>query len=118
RTLGAGTTSQRDDPLASLLDIAHRMAGAAHFEYDAVTYVVGRQIASRYGYGPDYYGSDSYGSGYYGAPYRFRFGLSFGSPYSDPFCYDPFWGWSAACSPFGYGYGFGYSAFYFNRPYG
>jgi uncharacterized protein DUF4384 len=114
RTLGAGTTEQRDDPLASLLDIARRMVGEAHFEYDAATYVVGRQIASRYGYGSDNYGAGYYGYGY---PYRFGVGLSFGYPYGygyDPFCYDPFWGFSAACSPYGYGY----SAFSFNRPYG
>src|SRR6266568_2370125 len=113
RTLGAGNSELRDDPLAGLLDIARRMAGETHFEYDAATYVVGREIASRYGYGSDYYGAGYYGYGY---PYRFRLGLSFGYPYGygyDPFCYDPFWGWSAACS----GFGFGYSAFYFNRPY-
>jgi len=118
RSLGAGTTEQHGDALASLLDIAQRMAGEAHFEYDAATYVVGRQIASRYGYGSDYYGSDYYGYGY---PSRFGIGLSFGYPgyYGwgyDPFCYDPFWGWSC-----GSRFGFGYSAFYgspfYYRPY-
>jgi hypothetical protein len=109
RALGAGDV--RNDPLAGLLDIARRMAGEARFEYDVATYVVGRQIASHYGYGSGYYGSGYYGYGY---PSRFRFGLSFGTPYGyDPFCYDPFWGYSAACSRFG----FGYSAFSFGRPY-
>jgi hypothetical protein len=111
-----GGTSLRDDPLAGLLDIVQRMAGETHFEYDAVTYSVGRYVASRYGYGG--YGYGGYGYGY---PYRYRFGLSFGYPYRfgyydpfyDPFCYDPFWSWSASC----YGYGFGYSGFYYNRPY-
>jgi uncharacterized membrane protein YgcG len=110
RALGASDV--RSDPLAGLLDIARRMAGETRFEYDAATYVVGGRIASHYGYGPDYYGAGYYGYGY---PYRFRFGLSFGTPYGyDPFCYDPFWGWSPGCSPFG----FGYSAYYFGRPYG
>ena len=113
RALGA--TDVRNDPLAGLLDIARRMAGETRFEYDAVTYVVGGRIASHYGYGPDHYGAGYYGYGY---PYRFRFGLSFGTPYGyDPFCYDPFWswspGWGGGCSPFG----FGYSAYSFGRPY-
>jgi hypothetical protein len=105
RALGA--TDLRNDPLAGLLDIARRMAGDTRFEYDAASYVVGGQIASRYGYG----------SGYgYGYPSRFILGLSFGSPYGygyDPFCYDPWWGWSAACSRFG----FGSSGYYYSRPY-
>jgi hypothetical protein len=107
-----GTTDLRNDPLAGLLDIARRMAGEAHFEYDVATYVVGNEIASHYGYGSRYYGS-----GYYGYPSRFGVGLSFGYPgYSswgyDPFCYDPFWGWNC-----GYRYGFGSSAYYFGRAY-
>ena len=116
RALGGGTTELRDDPLAGLLDIARRMAGEAHFEYDAVTYVVGGEIASNYGSG--YYGAGYYGSGSYGYGHRSRFGvgLSFGYPgYPwgyDPFCYDPFWGWSCG-SRFG---GFGYSSYYFGRP--
>ena len=106
RALGGGATDLRDDPLAGLLEIARRMAGETRFEYDAATYVVGRQIALRYGYGSGYYG--------YGDPYRFGFGLSFGYPWGyDPYCFDPFWGWRCS-SRFG---GFGYSAFYFGRPY-
>ncbi|HEX9610807.1 MAG TPA: DUF4384 domain-containing protein [Gemmatimonadales bacterium] len=110
-----GGTSLRDDPLAGLLDLVQRMAGeGARFEYDVASYVVGRQIASRHGYGHSY-----------GHRYGVRFGLSFGSPYGygyyydpfyDPFCYDPFWGWSglrSACYP----YRFGYSSIYFGRPY-
>ncbi|HEV8263579.1 MAG TPA: DUF4384 domain-containing protein [Gemmatimonadales bacterium] len=119
RALGAGNTSLKDDPLAGLVDIVQRMAGETRFEYDAATYIVGRQIASRYGYG-SYYG--------YGYPYRFRFGLSFGYPYRygyfndpfyDPFCYDPFWSWTGSCYfPYApYAYGFGYSGFYYSRPY-
>lgn len=113
RAFGGGTTQLRDDPLAGLLDIARRMAGETHFEYDAATYVVEGRIAS-------HYGSGYYGSGYYGYGHRSRFGvgLSFGYPgyYPwgyDPFCYDPFWGWSCG-SRFG---GFGYSSYYFGRPY-
>ncbi|MEX2156728.1 MAG: DUF4384 domain-containing protein [Gemmatimonadales bacterium] len=120
-----GGPSLKDDPLAGLLDIVRRMAGETRFEYDAATYVVGppRQIAARYGHGSGY----GYG---YGSPYRFRLGLSFGYPYRygyvydpfyDPFCYDPFWGWSARCYgygyQYGYGFGFGYS-FYRPRPFG
>ena len=108
-------TDIRNDPLAGLLDIARRMAGEAHFEYDAATYVVGGDIASHYGYGSDYYGSGYYG---YGHSSRFGVGLSFGYPgYSpwgyDPFCYDPFWGWRCG-SRFG---AFGYSSYGFGRPY-
>jgi hypothetical protein len=102
RALGA--TDLRDDPLAGLLDIARRMTGETRFEYDAATYVVGGQIASRDGYRG------------YGYPYRFGVGLSFGYPWGggyDPFCYDPFWGWRCG-SRFG---GFGYSAYYFGGPY-
>jgi len=109
RALGAADV--RSDPLAGLLDIARRMAGETRFEYDAATYVVGGRMASHHGYGSDYYGAGYHGYGY---PYRFRFGLSFGTPYGyDPFCYDPFWGWSPACSRFG----FGYSSFNYGRPY-
>jgi hypothetical protein len=110
-----GGTSLRDDPLAGLLDLVRHMAGeGARFEYDVASYVVGRQIASSYGYGHSY-----------GRRYGVRFGLSFGYPYRygyyydpfyDPFCYDPFWrwsGWSSACNA----YGFGYSSLYFGRPY-
>jgi hypothetical protein len=110
-----GGTSLRDDPLAGLLDLVRRMAGeGARFEYDVASYVVGRQIASGYGYGHSY-----------GHRYGFRFGLSFGYPYRygyyydpfyDPFCYDPFWGWSglrSGCYPSR----FGYSSIYFGRPY-
>lgn len=121
RSLGAG--SVKDDQLAGLLDIVRRMSGERRFEYDAATYVIGNEIA-RYGYG------HGYGYGYS----RYRLGLSFGYPYRfgyydsfyDPFCYDPFWSWSARCygSGFGlgYGYGYGYSfyrprAYGFNRPY-
>jgi len=105
-------TDVRNDAVAGLLDIARRMAGEAHFEYDVATYIVGNEIASSYG-------SGYYGSGYYGYGYRSRFGvgLSFGYPsyYGwgyDPFCYDPFWSWNC-----GYRYGFGYSSYYFGRPY-
>ena len=106
RALGA--TDLNDDPLAGLLDIARRMAGdSSRFEYDAVSYAVGEQIASRY----------RYGSGYgYGYGSHFGVGLSFGYPYGygyDPFCYDPWWGWSFGCSR----YAFGYSGYYYGRPY-
>ena len=98
RSLAAGTVSA--DPLAGLFDIVRRMSSERRFEYDAATYVVGRQIAGHYGH-------DGYGYGYHS---RFRLGLSFGYPYRDPFCYDAFWGWSASCyygyrSRFGFGFG-------------
>ncbi len=115
RALG-GPNSVKDDPLAGLLDIVHRMAGATRFEYDAATYVVSPRQVAHYGYG---YGSD-YGYGY---PSRFRLRLSLGVPYRygfydpfyNPFCYDPFWGWRSSCYGFGYGYTFGYSYRYY-RP--
>lgn len=108
RALGRGTVN--DDPLAGLLDIVRGMSGETAFEYDAVTYVVSRDIAAnRHGYG--------------GYP---RFGLRLGygyDPFYDPFCYDAFWSWSARCYGsrygFGYGgfgYGFGYT-YYPRRPY-
>ncbi|HEV8380537.1 MAG TPA: DUF4384 domain-containing protein [Gemmatimonadales bacterium] len=114
RSLGAG--SVQDDPLAGLLDIVRRMSGENRFEYDAATYVVSNQIAG-YGYG--------HGYGYS----RYRLGLSFGYPYRfgyydpfyDPFCYDPFWSWSARCYGsryglgYGYGYGFGFGYTYYPR---
>ena len=117
RSLGPTSEDQRSDPLASLLDVARRMAGESHFEYDVATYVVGDQIASRYGYGSDYYGYDSYGFGSYGFghPYRYGFGVGFGYPWGyDPFCYDPFWGWSCGARFGGFGY---YSPYYYGRPY-
>ena len=116
RTLSAGTV--KDDPLVVLLDIVRAMAGDAHFEYDAVSYVVTGQIAARHGFG--------YGG--WGYPYRHRFGLSFGypyrygyySPFYDPFCYDSFWG---SCSGFGFRYAYSYYRPYrytlgYNRPFG
>lgn len=112
RSLGPTSEDQRNDPLASLLDVARRMAGDSHFEYDVATYVVGEQIASRYGYGSDYDGYGSYG---FGHPYRFGFGVGFGYPWGyDPFCYDPFWGWSCGARFGGFGY---YSPYYYGRPY-
>jgi hypothetical protein len=112
RALGPTSEDQRNDPLASLLDVARRMAGDTHFEYDVATYVVGEQIASRYGYGSDYDGYGSYG---FGHPYRFGFGVGFGYPWGyDPFCYDPFWAWSCGARFGGFGY---YSPYYYGRPY-
>jgi uncharacterized protein DUF4384 len=106
RALGAPSGAVRDDPLARLLDIVQKMSGdstgGSRFDYDYATYVVtSRDIASRYGYG-------------------WRHGLY--QPFYDPFCADPFYGWSASCYMFGfgvgfrggYGYGFGYPIY---RPY-
>jgi len=50
-----------------------------------------RAIASRYGYGGGYY--PHFGVGYY-------------NPFFDPFCADPFYGWSASCYTFGVGWGY------------
>jgi hypothetical protein len=112
RSLGPTSEDQRSDPLAGLLDVARRMAGDSHFEYDVATYVVGDQIASRYGYGSDYDGYGSYG---FGHPYSYSFGVGFGYPWGyDPFCYDPFWGWSCGARFGGFGY---YSPYYYGRSY-
>ena len=105
RALGGPTL--KDDPLAGLLDIVQRMAGATRFDYDAVTYVVSNQIASRYGYGSRFHLGVSFG-------YPYRYGYD---PFYDPFCYDPFWGWGSSARCYGYGYGFGVS-FYRPRPFG
>ena len=109
RSLGQG--SVKDDPLAGLLDIVRKMSGQDPFEYDAANYIVGGGIAARYGYG--------YGSGY-GYPTHVRIGVSFGhrfgypyDPFYDPFCFDPFWSWSARC--YGSGFGFGYGVY--DRPF-
>ena len=112
-----GPTEQRDDPQAALLDIARRMAGDSHFEYDVATYVVGDRIASRNWYGSDYYGYGSYGFGY---PHRYSFGVGFGYPWGyDPFCYDPFWGSSCGARFGGFGYysPYYYSPYYYGRTY-
>jgi hypothetical protein len=117
RSLGPTSEDQRSDPLATLLDVARRMAGDSHFEYDVATYVVGDRIASRYGYGSDDYGFGSYG---FGHPYRYSFGVGFGYPWGyDPFCYDPFWGWSCGARFGGFGYysPYSYSRYYYARPY-
>jgi uncharacterized protein DUF4384 len=100
RALGGPSAGVKDDPLARLLDIVHQMAGdsAARFDYDYATYVVTlRGIASRNGYG--------WGYGLY-------------HPFYDPFCYDPFYAWSASCYTFGVGMGFrgGYGGFGFGFP--
>ncbi len=97
RALGGPSATVQDDPLAHLLDIVRRMSGdsTGRFDYDAATYVVNsREIAARYGYGS-----------------HSRFGIGFGYPYYydpfyDPFCADPFFGWSASCYASGYGFGF------------
>jgi len=110
RALGGPSTTVRDDALAHLLDIVQHMSGdsAGRFDYDYATYVVNsREIAARYGYG--------YGSHY-------RFGIGFGYPYYydpfyDPFCADPFFGWSASCFRFGYGFGFAFPIYRPYRPY-
>lgn len=111
RALGA--TDLKDDPLAGLLDIARRMAGdSSRFEYDAVSYAVGGQIASRYRYGSGY----GYG---YGSHFGIGYGYGYGYGY-DPFCYDPWWGWSFGCSRYAFGYSgyyFGYGRPYVYRPY-
>ncbi len=117
RSLGPTSEDQGRDPLASLLDVARRMAGDRHFEYDVATYVVGDRIASRYGYGSDYYGFGGYG---FGSPYRYSFGVGFGYPWGyDPFCYDPFWGWSCGVRFGGFGYysPYYYSPYYYGRTY-
>ena len=116
-----GGPSLRDDPLAGLLDIVRRMggggAGETRFDYDAATYVVNPQIASRYGYGHGY--GSRFGLGLsFGYPHRYSyFRDPFYDPFYDPFCFDAFWGWGAGCNRYGYGYGSGYS-FYRPRLYG
>lgn len=93
RALGGASGSVRDDPLARLLDVVQKMSGdsAGRFDYDDATYVANsREIAARYGYG----------SGYYP-----HFGFYY-NPFFNPFCADPFYGWSASCYAFGYGFGY------------
>src|SRR5437016_1519358 len=103
-----------DDKEAALVDIVQRMTDG-HFDYDAVSYVVGTQAAYR-DYYPSYY---SVGFGYgWGWPYRYGY---FGSCY-DAFFYDPFYCGAAYYSPF-YdpfffgGFGFGYRRPFVYRPY-
>jgi hypothetical protein len=118
RALGAPSGEVRNDPLARLTEIAQKISGdsAGRFDYDYATYVVNsREIAARYGYGRGYY--PHYGFGYYY------------NPFFDPFCADPFYGWSASCYAFGvgwgysggyrfgFGYGYGYPIYRPYRPY-
>src|SRR5467141_4073326 len=96
RALGSPSGAVRDDPLARMLDIVQKISGdsAGRFDYDNATYVVNsRGIAARYGYGAGYY--PRFGLGYYY------------NPFFDPFCADPFYGWSASCYAFGVGWGYG-----------
>jgi len=96
RALGSPSGAVRDDPLARMLDIVQKISGdsAGRFDYDNATYVVNsRGIAARYGSGAGYY--PRFGLGYYY------------NPFFDPFCADPFYGWSASCYAFGIGWGYG-----------
>jgi len=115
RALGSPSGAVRDDPLARMLDILQKISGdsAGRFDYDYATYVVNsRGIASRYGYGGGFYP---------------HFGLGYYNPFFDPFCADPFYGWSASCYAFGigwgygggyrFGFGYGYPIFAPYRPY-
>jgi len=107
RALGSPSGAVRDDPLAGMLDIVQKMSGdsAGRYDYDYTTYVVNsREIAARYGYGSSFYYN----------------------PFFNPYCADPFWGWSASCYTFGYrfgyrgygyGFGFGFPIFRPYRPY-
>jgi len=93
RALGSPSGEVRDDPLAGMLEIVRKMSGdsAGRYDYDDATYVVNsREIAARYGYGSSYYP-------HYGFYYN---------PFFNPYCTDPFWGWSASCYTFGYGFGY------------
>ena len=95
RALGSPSGEVRDDPQASMLDIVRKMSGdsAGRYDYDYATYVVkSREIAARYGYGSSYY--PHYGFGFYY------------NPFFNPYCTDPFFGWSASCYTFGYGFGY------------
>ena len=97
RALGGPSATVQDDPLAHLLDIVRHMSGdsTGRFDYDAATYVVNsREIAARYGYGSHYRSGIGFGDPYYY------------DPFYDPFCADPFFGWSASCYASGYGFGF------------
>src|SRR5690242_2563803 len=102
-----------DDKEAALVDIAQRMTDG-HFDYDAVSYVVGTQAAYR-----DYY--PSYCSVGYGWGWPYRYGY-FNSCY-DAFFYDPFYCGSAYYSPFYYdpffygGFGFRYRRPFVYRPF-
>jgi len=108
RALGSPSGAVRDDPLARMLDIVQKISGdsAGRFDYDYATYVVNsREIAARYGYGSAYYP---------------HFGFYY-NPFFNPFCADPFYGWSATCYAFGYGFGyggFGYGGFGYGSGFG
>jgi hypothetical protein len=116
RALGSPSGAVRDDPMARLTEIVQKISGdstGGRFDYDYATYVVNsRAIAARYGYGSGYY--PHFGFGYY-------------NPFFDPFCSDPFYGWSASCYTFGigwgysggyrFGFGFGYPIYRPYRPY-
>ena len=87
RALGSPSGAVRDDPLARMLDIVQKISGdsAGRYDYDYSTYVVNsREIAARYRYGSTFYYN----------------------PFFNPYCADPFWGWSASCYTFGYGFGY------------
>src|SRR5256712_1874675 len=87
RVLAAQQAGQ--DAEATLVEIAQRMAGDNHFDYDVVTYTVSTQTA--YNGGGSYY-YPSFGLyGGYGWPYRYRYGYAYYDPFFyDPFFYDPF----------------------------
>jgi hypothetical protein len=108
RVLGAKKVD--DDPEAGLVDIAQRMASGSQVDSDVATYSFGMWRAPGYGRG-------------WGYPWHsgVRLGVSFGSPFYDPFCYDPFWGYGAFACPgygyrYGYGYGYGFGGFYYRTP--
>lgn len=96
RALGGPSTSVREDPLVKLTDLVQHMVGdsTGRYDYDVATYTVSANRVARY----DYYN-----------PYPYHFGAGF----YDPFCFDPFWGWSNC---FGSGWGFGYGGY--GYPYG
>ncbi len=95
-----------DDKEAALVDIVQRMTDG-HFDYDAVSYVVGTQAAYR-DYYPSYY-SVGFGSGW---PYRYGFGSCY-----DAFFYDPFY-CGSYYSPFYDPFFFGGFGFRYRRPFG
>ncbi len=110
RTLGPVA----DDPEAGLLDIVHRMAVGARFEYDDVRYSVSGVAASYYG------GHVPYGFGVtmsFGYPSYGFFGYPYYRYYGATGCYGPaFYGPWGMCPYGSYWFSRG-GAFFFDVPY-
>jgi len=118
-----------DDAEAGLLDIVHRMAGGARFEYDEVRYAVGDATAYDGGVASPYrvgvhmsFGYPSYG--YFGYPFYRYYGATgcWGPAFYGPWGMCPYGRyWFSSGSPFffdvryPYPFGYGYPGYYYPR---